>query len=99
MQEIKPRGVNPPHLNGVITSQFSAIYFTRLFFFFFCYLHVFPSFFKKNGNSNRQFGLALHCIRNHHTLYILYVCIPYDGLFCHQDILACFHLKHLNRLP
>lgn len=49
--------------------QLSAIYFTRFFFIY----TFFPIFFKRNGN--RQFGLVLHCIRNHVHVYIECICL------------------------
>lgn len=52
------------------TFQLSAIYFTRFFFFIYTF---FPIFFKRNGN--RQFGLVLHCIRNHVHVYIECICL------------------------
>lgn len=64
MQKIKPRTVNPPHLDDVYISVECNIFY-KVFFFIYTF---FPIFFKRNGN--RQFGLVLHCIRNHVHVYI-----------------------------
>lgn len=57
--------VNPPHLDDVYISIECNIFYKVFFFFIYTF---FPIFFKRNGN--RQFGLVLHCIRNHVHMYI-----------------------------
>lgn len=56
--------VNPPHLDDVYISIECNIFYKFCFF----YLHMFSHLFKRNGK--RQFGLVLHCIRNHVHMYI-----------------------------
>lgn len=82
MQEIKPRGVNPPHLNGVITSQFSAIYFTRLVFFFFV-IYMFSHLFSKRmgiRTGNLDWHYIVLEIMYIHCIYYMFV-YPMMGYF------------------
>lgn len=93
VQKIKPRTVNPPHLDDVYISIECNIFYKV----FFLSTHFFPSFSKGMGTGNLDWYYIVLEIM---YMYIknVYVCILYIGLFCHQDFLVCFNLKNLNRL-